>query len=325
MLATVAAVDLMLGDVRLLVDGPACRSRSRGPGGAARVAPRHGGAVRHRCAAPGPVPGMGRRRPRPPSVVARRRRRRASRPSRSRRRHGRDPGVLAHDQEAATRHLDEAVSIFGAHSAGAPLRRGGCGPCCGPPSTATALGPDRSCVARRPASVAPTRPQSCSRKRSRRAVRDGPATPSPCSAGPSGSSMTHPGGPGCCGVPVHQAALTDGWGPPGRRPARRPPRVRERRRTGSWRESVATCCARPGSSSAGVAVTARCRRTWAPVASPAGRWTCCCSVAAGATNTDAATRLHLSARTVEHHVGRLLVKLGAANRTELRAWVDVRP
>ena len=78
-------------------------------------------------------------------------------------------------------------------------------------------------------------------------------------------------------VPVHQAALTDGWGDPvnGLRPTCAPSRPV---RTGSWRGSAGTCCVRPASPCAAAGATTRCLLTWAPAASPAGRWTCCCSL-----------------------------------------------
>ena len=43
-------------------------------------------------------------------------------------------------------------------------------------------------------------------------------------------------------------------------------------------------------------------------------------VAGGATNAEAAGRLHLSTRTVEHHVARVLAKSGCADRRALSRW-----
>ena len=43
-------------------------------------------------------------------------------------------------------------------------------------------------------------------------------------------------------------------------------------------------------------------------------------VAGGATNAEVAARLHLSARTVEHHVARVLAKSGCADRRALARW-----
>jgi DNA-binding CsgD family transcriptional regulator len=39
----------------------------------------------------------------------------------------------------------------------------------------------------------------------------------------------------------------------------------------------------------------------------------------GLTNTEIAARLFISAKTVEHHVGAVLTKLGVAGRRQLRA------
>lgn len=47
-------------------------------------------------------------------------------------------------------------------------------------------------------------------------------------------------------------------------------------------------------------------------------------VAAGATNREVAERLHLSPRTVETHVARLLAKTGASGRAALADWVTSR-
>lgn len=46
-------------------------------------------------------------------------------------------------------------------------------------------------------------------------------------------------------------------------------------------------------------------------------------VAVGATNSDVATRLHVSSRTVETHVSNLLAKTGATARAELAGWLPV--
>ena len=43
-------------------------------------------------------------------------------------------------------------------------------------------------------------------------------------------------------------------------------------------------------------------------------------VAGGATNAEVAARLHLSTRTVEHHVARVLAKSGCADRRALARW-----
>jgi DNA-binding CsgD family transcriptional regulator len=43
-------------------------------------------------------------------------------------------------------------------------------------------------------------------------------------------------------------------------------------------------------------------------------------VAAGSTNAQVAARLHLSARTVEHHVARVLAKAGRPDRRALARW-----
>ena len=43
-------------------------------------------------------------------------------------------------------------------------------------------------------------------------------------------------------------------------------------------------------------------------------------VAGGATNAEVAGRLHLSTRTVEHHVARVLAKSGCADRRALGRW-----
>ena len=43
-------------------------------------------------------------------------------------------------------------------------------------------------------------------------------------------------------------------------------------------------------------------------------------VAGGATNAEVADRLHLSTRTVEHHVARVLAKSGCADRRALARW-----
>jgi DNA-binding CsgD family transcriptional regulator len=40
----------------------------------------------------------------------------------------------------------------------------------------------------------------------------------------------------------------------------------------------------------------------------------------GLTNAEVARRLHLSVRTVDHHVANLLAKTGAANRAGLSRW-----
>jgi DNA-binding CsgD family transcriptional regulator len=45
-------------------------------------------------------------------------------------------------------------------------------------------------------------------------------------------------------------------------------------------------------------------------------------VAEHLTNADIAARLHLSTRTVETHVARLLAKTGTTDRAGLRSWVD---
>src|SRR2546430_8822941 len=45
-------------------------------------------------------------------------------------------------------------------------------------------------------------------------------------------------------------------------------------------------------------------------------------VADGSTNREIAERLHLSVRTVETHVDRVLGKLDFHTRTQLAAWID---
>lgn len=44
------------------------------------------------------------------------------------------------------------------------------------------------------------------------------------------------------------------------------------------------------------------------------------AVSAGSSNAQVAEQLFLSVRTVETHLGNLLAKTGAGNRTELREW-----
>ena len=47
-------------------------------------------------------------------------------------------------------------------------------------------------------------------------------------------------------------------------------------------------------------------------------------VAEHLTNADIAARLHLSTRTVESHVARLLARTGTTDRARLRSWADGR-
>jgi DNA-binding NarL/FixJ family response regulator len=47
-------------------------------------------------------------------------------------------------------------------------------------------------------------------------------------------------------------------------------------------------------------------------------------VASGRTNRQVAGRLHLSVRTVDVHVERILTKLGFHSRTELAAWAHAQ-
>jgi DNA-binding CsgD family transcriptional regulator len=323
MLATVAAVDLMLGDVRLLVDGPA--SGAAHADRAAQLASRLGmvelsataDLLRDMCRAWGGAD--------PDHLPSSHADDAAGPPDR--RGHvaamGAIPAFLAHDQEAAARHLDEAVSIFGAHSAGAPLTtwglwallrtavdRDGAGARQFVRGSQAGLrGANEAAVLFAEAVEAGRagRPDDAVtlQRRAERELHDAPWW----------SRVLR--------VPVHQAALTDGWGHPvdGLRADLRA------FESGGDRQLARIC--RDLLRSAGVVVRRGRGDSEVPPHLGARGVTSremdvLLLVAAGATNTDAATRLHLSARTVEHHVGRLLVKLGAANRTELRPWIDAR-
>jgi non-specific serine/threonine protein kinase len=44
-------------------------------------------------------------------------------------------------------------------------------------------------------------------------------------------------------------------------------------------------------------------------------------VAAGSSNLEIATALHITERTVEHHVAHILDKLGVPSRVQIATWV----
>jgi DNA-binding NarL/FixJ family response regulator len=47
-------------------------------------------------------------------------------------------------------------------------------------------------------------------------------------------------------------------------------------------------------------------------------------VAAGRTNKEIATELHISGRTAQNHVQHILTKLGVTNRTQIATWYTSR-
>ena len=324
MLATVAAVDLMRGDVELLVRGPAAGAVHAEA--AARLSSRLGmeelsataALLRDLCLAWGGADPESL-----PTLWAD-----ASSGPPDRRGHvavlRAIPAFLAHDPEQATDLLDEAVSVFAAHSAGAPLptwglwallrtavdRDGAGARAVVRGSQAGLRGANEAAVLLAEAVEAGRagRPKDAAdlKRRAERELRDAPWWSRVLS------------------VPVHQAALTDGWGDPVNG-LRADLRAFE---TGEDRELARIC--RDLLRSAGVTV----RRGRGDNAVPphlgargvtSREMDVLLLVAAGASNADAANRLHLSPRTVEHHVARLLVKLGASNRTELSPWLDAEP